>query len=360
MRLKGFGCALMSAFCLLTAPARAGDDAVWFYAWNNTIPQEVVQIFGERHGINMVVDTFMVADEVEARLAAAGSGYDLAVVPVEMMPRLVSIDALQPFDAQERSKLTGSHPQLMEKLSEAVPMAKQYAVPFLWGTTGLMVDIDDVLERVPESALDTWDLVFDPKYAAELADCGITIADAVQEVVAIALNYLGRNPNSMAKDDLDAAFELLSGIMPYVHRVDGSQQEQILQNEACVALTWSSDALAPQSQLGRDEVRYFVPEEGTVLWADVLVLPNDTGRLEHSYELLHYMNDPEVLAKVSQFSLALTDIPLTHTAMQDLDREILEQVAPKDRREKLFMLTPRTGAEKRNLDRRWRRMQLGL
>ncbi|MFY0659243.1 MAG: extracellular solute-binding protein [Shimia sp.] len=349
-----------AALGLAASPLKAGEDAIWFYAWNNTIPQAVVQSFGERHGINAVVDTFMVADEVEARLAAGGTGYDLAVVPVEIMPRLVSIDALQPFDAQERARLHGSHPELMEKLSEAVPMAEQYAVPFLWGTTGLMVDIDDVLERVPESALHTWDLVFDPKYASQLADCGITIADAVQEVVAIALNYLGRNPNSMAEDDLDAAFDLLAGIMPYVNSVDGSQQEQILQNEACVALTWSSDALAPQSQLGRDEVRYFVPEEGTVLWADVLVLPNDTGHLEHSHKLLRYMNEPEVLAKVSQFSLALTDIPVSHAALQDIDREILEQVAPKDRRDKLFMLTPRTGSEKRILDRRWRRMQLGL
>jgi putrescine transport system substrate-binding protein len=276
------------------------------------------------------------------------------------MPRLVSIDALRPFDPLERAKLNGGHPQLMEKLSEAVPMAKDYAVPFLWGTTGLMVDIDDVLERVPEKTLNSWDLVFDSKNAAALADCGITIADSVQEVVAIALNYLGRNPNSMAEDDLDAAFDLLAQIMPHVNTIDGSQQEQILQNEACVALTWSSDALAPQAQLGRDEVRYFVPEEGTVLWADVLVLPNDTSHPEHSHQLLRYMNEPDVLAKVSQFSLALTDIPVTHAAMQTLDRDILEQVAPKDRRDKLFMLTPRSGAEKRLLDRRWRRMQLGL
>lgn len=360
MGLKGFGFIATVVLGLGLAPAQAGEDAVWFYAWNNTIPQEVVQNFGERHGINVVVDTFMVADEAEARLAAGQTGYDLAVVPVEVMPRLVSIDALHPFDPQERAKLHGSHPQLMEKLSEAVPMASEYAVPFLWGTTGLMVDIDDVLERVPEETLNSWDLVFDPQYAAALSDCGITIADAVQEVVAIALNYLGRNPNSMAEEDLDAAFELLAQIMPYVNRVDGSQQEQILQNEACVALTWSSDALAPQSQLGRDEVRYFVPEEGTVLWADVLVLPKDTSHLAHSHQLLRYMNEPEVLAKVSQFSLALTDIPMSHAAMQDIDREILEQVAPKDRRDKLFMLTPRTGAEKRLLDRRWRRMQLGM
>ena len=55
----------------LSVPAQAGEDAVWFYAWNNTIPQEVVQQFGERHGVNVVVDTFMVADEAEARLAVA-------------------------------------------------------------------------------------------------------------------------------------------------------------------------------------------------------------------------------------------------------------------------------------------------
>ncbi len=362
MRLNGLGIvtAALVSLGFSSSVTQAGEDMAWFYAWNNTIPQEVIQNFGERHGINVIVDTFMVADEAEARLAAGRTGYDLAVVPVEVLPRLVSTGALRPFDPAERARLNGSHPRLMDKLSEAVPMANDYAVPFLWGTTGIMVDIDDVLERVPESALESWDLLFDPEHAAALADCGISIVDGVQEVVAIALNYLGRNPNSMDAADLNAAFDLLAQIMPYVDTVDGSQQEQILQNEACVALTWSSDALAPQSQLGRDEVRYFVPQEGTVLWADVMVLPSDTEHPEHSYALLRYMNEPDVLTKVSQFSLALSDIPVSHSSLQAIDLEILEQVAPKDRRDKLFMLTPRTGAEKRLLDRRWRRMQLGM
>lgn len=358
--IKGLMTAAMAVASALGTTALAGEGHLWFYAWNNTIPLEVVQDFSERYNTTLVVDTFMVADEAEARLAAGRSGYDLAVVPVEMLPRLVSIDALHRFDAEERAQLNETHPPLMEKLSEAVPMASDYAVPFLWGTTGLMVDIDDVLDRVPESALDSWDLLFKPEYAEALSDCGITIVDAVQEVVAVALNYLGRDPNSMAEEDLDAAFDLLAGIMPYVRTVDGSQQEQILQNEACVALTWSSDALAPQSLMGRDEIRYFVPQEGTVLCADVLVWPNESGHFEHSHLLLKYLNEPEVLAKISQFSLALTDIPATHAAMQSLDLEMLEQIAPKEKREQLFMLTSRSGEEKRTLDRRWRRMQLGL
>lgn len=358
--IKGLMATATAVVGSLGATALAGEGNLWFYAWNNTIPLEVVQEFGERHGTTLVVDTFMVADEAEARLAAGRSGYNLAVVPVEMLPRLVSIDALHKFDPGERAQLNGSHPRLMDRLSEAVPMASDYAVPFLWGTTGVMVDIDDVLERVPETALNSWDLVFNPEYAEALSDCGITIVDAVQEVVAVALNYLGRDPNSMAEDDLDAAFDLLAGIMPYVRTIDGSQQEQVLQNEACLALTWSSDALAPRSLLGRDEIRYFVPQEGTVLWADVLVWPNESGHFEHSHVLLKYLNEPGVLAKISQFSLALTDIPTTHEAMQSLDLDVLEQIAPKQRREKLFMLTPRTGEEKRILDRRWRRMQLGL
>ena len=70
--IKGLMATATAVVGSLGATALVGEGNLWFYAWNNTIPLEVVQEFGERHGTTLVVDTFMVADEAEARLAGEG------------------------------------------------------------------------------------------------------------------------------------------------------------------------------------------------------------------------------------------------------------------------------------------------
>lgn len=339
---------------------KAGDEEVWFYAWHSTIPLTVITEFDQITGSDLIVDTFMVADEAEARLAAMKTDYDLAVVPVEIIPRLMDIDAIRPIDTDQMPTLDESGAEMMAQLTAVVPQARDFSMPFLWGTTGLAFDIEQVKARLPEAPMDSWDLLFDPANAQALESCGISMMDNIEEVISIVLNHLGRDPNSMAPEDLDAAFGKLGEIIPYVKIIGGSQQEHLLNGEACLALTWSSDALVPVVRYGLDHLCYVVPDTGSVLWADVLVVPADTGHLDHTYELVRYLLAPDVREAISAFSYASTNLPTSHVAMAGVAEEVLQMAVPEDRRESLFMLMPRSGAEKRELDRRWRRLQLGL
>ncbi|MDO6749525.1 spermidine/putrescine ABC transporter substrate-binding protein PotF, partial [Gilvimarinus sp. 1_MG-2023] len=83
------------------------------------------------------------------------------------------------------------------------------SVPWAWGTIGLGYNVEMIKARLGDMPADTLDLIFDPKISAKLQDCGIGILDSPAEVMSIALNYAGLDPNSESKSDLGKAEALM-------------------------------------------------------------------------------------------------------------------------------------------------------
>ena len=104
-------------------------------------------------------------------------------------------------------------------------------------------------ERLGDGPFDSLDLLFDPKVAAKLADCGIAVLDSPAEIMAIANNYLGLDPNSESKKDLASASKMLAAVQPYYKYFHSSQYISDLANgEICVALGYNGDILQEQSR----------------------------------------------------------------------------------------------------------------
>lgn len=338
----------------------ADESGVWFYAWRGVIPVGVQQSFADQHDMPLVVDTFNVIDEAEARLAAGNSGYDLAIIPSDSVMRLARMGAISPLESLDITSKHVARNWVSETFTNLSATIEDYAVPFMWGTTGLTLNEAEIKARVGDVPLDSWDLLFVPEYAAALAECGISILDSVQEVVAITLNYLGRDPNSMVPDDLDAAFQTLGEIMTYVDTVSGDQASEVSQGDVCLALSWSTTGIAPTVFGGSDPYRFVVPREGAVLWADVIVAPREAETTEHGDVLLDFLTSGEQADAIAAYALAPNAYSSPEGIRSAMATNVQELTLPAQfNTDDLFVLTPRTGAEKRELDRRWRRLQLG-
>ncbi|UWQ82837.1 polyamine ABC transporter substrate-binding protein [Leisingera caerulea] len=359
MRLTTIAAALAAA-AAMAVPAAAEPGRVLLYNWSGYIAPETVAGFQEATGTRLVLDTYGEADEAEARLLARGTGYGLAVVSSETVGRLVEAGAIQQIGVSGIPNAAAIDQQLLQLYLDATPRAEGYALPYLWGTTGIAYDRSAVLERLPDAPLDSWALVFDPANASKLADCGITIVDSVEEVVAAALVYLGLDPQSRSEQDLEAAFEVLSAIAPYVRSFDVDQYDALLGGEVCLAVTWSTDGLAPLLEQGTDRYRYVMPREGTNLWADLFVIPSDAGDLEASHQLVDFLLRPDSMAQAALFTNAVSSITSTRAEAGSPGREIPAVTLPPEVRGRLYLVTPRSGEEKRFLDRRWRRLQIGM
>jgi len=177
-------------------------------------------------------------------------------------------------------------------------------VPYTWGTLGLGLNVEAVKKRLPDVPLNSLDLLFKPEYASKLKDCGIAIIDSPQEVIGLALHYLGKDPYSTDKNDLDAAQTLLHQLQPNVLYVaSGRQINDLANGSVCLALAYNGDASMAADQARKAnkpyEVAYRIPKEGTLVWQDNLAIPKDAPHPEAARQFIEFMLRPESVAALT-------------------------------------------------------------
>ena len=287
---------------VVASPALAQEEPVLnVYNWSDYIAEETIPKFEAETGIKVNYDMFDSNELVEAKLLAGNSGYDVVVPSGFFLERQIAAGIFMPLDKSKLPNLGNMDPAVMEATAAHDP-GNQYAVDYMWGTTGLGYNVAAVTERLgAEQPLDTWDILFKPEIVQKLADCGVTILDAPAEVVATALNYLGLDPNSESPEDLAKAEELLMSIRPYVRYFNSSQYIDDLGNgEVCLSLGYSGDvfiAQAAAAEAGQGvEVAYVIPKEGALQWYDMFAIPADAPHPDNAHKFIDFMLRPEIAA----------------------------------------------------------------
>jgi putrescine transport system substrate-binding protein len=233
---------LVTAAALLVATSAAAEDKVVnVYNWSDYIDESVLADFTNETGIKVVYDVYDNNDILETKLMAGNSGYDVVVPTNPNLAREIMAGTLQKLDKSKLLNLQHMWPLITDRLAAYDP-GNQYAVDYMWGTTGLGYNEDKVKERIPDAPLDSWALLFDPKYASKLADCGIHVLDSTDDMFPSALAYLGLNTDSKDQADLDKAAALIRGVRPYIQKFHSSEYINGLANgDICLALGYSGD-----------------------------------------------------------------------------------------------------------------------
>ncbi|MGR3635492.1 MAG: extracellular solute-binding protein [Shimia sp.] len=359
MRLNVMAISLCAvAVCAQQSVAEPSE--VWFLNWSDYIDPSVTESFKAGHGQNVEIEQYGEANVAESRLSAKDTGYDLAVISADSVARLAETGGLKRLDVSLAPNIAALDRELWDLFLSSMPQAGGYAVPYLWGTTGLAFDREAVAERLPGVATDSWSLIFDPENAAKLADCGIVIADSSEEVVAIALAYLGKDPHSREPEDIDAAFDVLAGIAPYVRSFESTLYDGIGNEEMCVALSWSTEALTPIMEELTDRFEFVLPKEGSNLWVDVFVMPVDAQNETGAMQFLNHVISPMNLTLSAVYNSGAIAAPITLELVDWEAYDVPALTLPPEVRENLFFLSDRSVEQKRALERRWRLMQVGM
>ena len=189
---------LLAASLCFSSLAMAEKQKVYLYNWNDYFAEDTLAGFAERTGIEPVLDVYDANEVLEAKLLAGSSGYDLVFPTARpFAARHIKAGIYRPLDKDQLPGLDQLDPDIMASLAEVDP-DNAHLVPYMWGTSGLGLNVEKVRAVLGEDAeLDTWGLVFDPDKAAKLADCGISLLDDPTEVFSAALVYLGKDPNSL-------------------------------------------------------------------------------------------------------------------------------------------------------------------
>jgi len=292
------------ALCLaMTVSAQAQEKTVNLYSWADYVAPETLQAFEKETGIHVRYDTFDSSEVLETKLLTGGSGYDVVVPSSSVLARGLAAGALKEISHEGLKGYANLDPDLLEKLA-AVDPGNRYGVPYTWGTLGLGMNVEAVQKRLPNVPLNSLDLLFKPEYASKLKDCGIAILDSPQEVIGLALHYLGKDPYSTDKADLTAAEALLHQLQPNVLYVaTGRQISDLANGSVCLALTYNGDASMAADQARKAnkpfEVAYRIPKEGTLVWQDNMAIPKDAPHPEEARAFIEFMLRPESVAALT-------------------------------------------------------------
>ena len=295
-----------AALALATAlPAHAEDRVVNVYNWSDYIDESILQDFTKETGIKVVYDVFDSNEILETKLLAGGSGYDVVVPSANFLSRQIQAGVFQKLDKSKLPNLKNMWDKI-ETLTAQYDPGNQYAINYMWGTVGIGYNKKAVAERLGTDKIDSWKTVFDPAELKKLSDCGVYVLDSPTDVLSAALNYLGLDPNSHDKADLEKAGDLMMKIRPYIRKFHSSEYINALANgDICLAIGWSGDVFQARDRAQEAdqgvEIGYSIPKEGAQIWFDMMAIPADAKHVEEAHEFLNYMMKPEVIAKATNY-----------------------------------------------------------
>lgn len=363
MKARISGLVAAAAAVFLASSALAADRVVHVYNWSDYIDESVLEEFTKETGIKVVYDVFDSNELLETKLLAGGSGYDVVVPTGPFLARQIKAGVFQKLDKSKLPNLKNMWPVVSERLAKYDP-GNEYAVNYMWGTTGLGYNVAKVKAALGDVPIDSWDVLFKPENAEKLKSCGINILDASDETFAISMNYSGKNPDSKETADLEAGGEVYKKIRPFVKTFNASAYIDDLANgDICISVGWSGDILQAKSRAEEAgngvEINYVIPKEGTYMWFDNLAIPADAKNVAEAHEFINFLMKPEVIAKASNYVQYANG---NLAAQPLLDESVFKNPAvypDEATMSKLFTISPYGPKEQRVLNRVWTAIKTG-
>lgn len=351
---------LVSAFLLAN---QAAAEELLVYNWSDYIDPALIEDFEAETGIDVIYTIYDSNAMLETKLLA-GEAFDVVVPTHEYLGRMIQSGVFQKLDPGKLPNLVNMWDEI-EARTAAFDPGNAYSVNYMWGTTGLGVNVAKVTEILGEDApIDSWSLLLDPANAEKLAGCGIQIVDAPVGIFAATLAWLGESPEAGDDAALSRAAEALRAIRPHVRNFSATSYDTALASgDLCLAVGWSGDILRA-AELAEEvsngiEIRYIIPKEGAPVWFDQMAIPANAPNPDGAHAFLNFMMDPENIAAATRY----VQYANGNLASQELlDEHFLGTPAiypPPAAMTGLFVAPLYSEEEMRNLRRLWTEVRTG-
>ncbi|SLN49395.1 Putrescine-binding periplasmic protein precursor [Roseivivax jejudonensis] len=354
----------LTAVAALLAGAAAAQE-VRVYNWSDYIDEDLLTEFEEETGISLTYDVFDSNEVLETKMLAGGSGYDVVVPTGSFLQRQIQAGAFQELDKSQLPNLDNMWETISERTSQYDP-GNTYSINYMWGTTGLGVNIDKVREVLGEDApVNSLSLIFDPENMEQLASCGVHVLDAPTEVIPAALKYLGEDPDSKDAEVIEQVGPLMAEIRPYIQKFHSSEYINALANgEICVAFGWSGDVLQARDRAAEADngvtVEYHIPKEGALMWFDQMAIPADAPNPEAAHTFLNFMMDAQNMAQASNYVYYANG---NEASQEYLNEDVIGDPAiypDEETLENLYTFSPYDPRLQRTVTRLWTSIKSGV
>jgi putrescine transport system substrate-binding protein len=346
-----------------TATAVREEPVLNVYNWSDYIAPAVIPAFEKQTGIKINYDVFDSNEVLETKLLAGHTNYDVVVPSGPFLERQITAGIYRKLDKSRIPNLQNLDPATQQNAALYDP-GNQYAVDYMWITSGPGYNVAKIKQRMPDAPVDSWRMFYDPAVVSKFKDCGVTLLDASTEVVATVLQFLGRNPNSESPQDLRAAEQVLSSIRPYIRYIHSSRYIDDLANgEICLALGWSGDVKQAHDRAKEAgngvELAYSIPREGGIKNLDMLAIPADAPHPHNAEAFIDYLLRLDVAAQNTNFlKYANGDMP-ANPRLNPAVRDDPGVYPPADVAARVVPERAKSPEFRRLLNRTWTRFKTG-
>lgn len=348
-----------AAIAVIIANAASAAETLRILNWVDYLAPEIIEQFQTETGIEVVVDTYSSTEQAEAMLLAARTGgVDVAVAYSQQIRRLINGRMIQSLDLTLLPNISGVDQTITGPIDPAVD---QFAAPYLWSTTGVGYNVDMVQSRLPDGAVDSWAMVFDPELLTKLQDCGVMVIDNPETVVGGAMSWLGIDPSKPTLEDIDRAFAVIDAARPFWTTIESETIDPLSSGKVCVTMAWSTEVmLAIDIAQEGVSLDYIIPTEGSEIALDNLVISSGASNVAGAHKFIDFMMRPEIIALATNAAFAANAIP---ASTSHVDGEILNdpKIYPTDAdRGQLYTLAQNPALVQASINDRWMMTRIGL
>jgi spermidine/putrescine transport system substrate-binding protein len=301
---------LIVALCTLIGTTTAADreHTLKIYNWADYIDEDVLvefqQWYKEQTGeeVEIIYQLFDINEIMLAKIERGKEDFDVVCPSEYIIERMLRNDLLLPIDKDFGSTPnyidTNISPYIIDifnKIDGSGKNANDYAVGYMWGTTGLLYNTKYV---TPEQAA-TWSTLHNEQFAKK-----IFIKDAFRDVYGPILVYLKRDAidrgeitmDEVMYDASDESIALVETFLKHAKRLVAGWEadfgkEMMTKEKAYINLTWSGDAVWAIEEAAEVGVTldYYVPDEGSNVWFDGWVIPKYAQNVKAARYFINFM-----------------------------------------------------------------------
>ena len=315
------------------------------YNWSDYIDESVLPEFEQWYkaqtgeDITVVYQTFDVNETMLSKIEKGHEDYDVVCPSDYIIERMLNDGLILPLDfasiPQEINYIALNRSPFMQQMFHSINPAidaNDYSVPYMWGTTGILYNT----EEVTAEEASTWDVIRNPKFSGR-----ILIKDAPRDVYGPVLIYLKQKElkeGTVTLDDLmhDSSDESIAAVENYLKQVkDGVLgweadfgKEQMTKGRGVISLNWSGDAVWARDEAAEVDVSldYIVPEEGSTVWFDGWVIPKYAKNVKAATYFIDFMCRPDIAIR----NMEETGYVSANGAIEVLESQIDEELDPID------------------------------
>ncbi|MBS4224083.1 ABC transporter substrate-binding protein [Lederbergia citrea] len=258
------------------------------YNWGDYIDPDLIKKFEKETGMKVVYETFDSNEAMMTKISQGGNAYDISIPSEYAISKMKEEDLLLPLDHEKLPNL-----QYIDEhyLDLSFDPGNKYSIPYFWGTVGIVYNP----KMLGGIELTSWNDLWDPDLKNQ-----IFLVDGAREIMGMGLNSLHYSLNDKDKGHLQEAKEKLDKLTPNIKAIIGDEIKLLMANEeAAIGVTWSGEAADMMDE--NENIDYVIPEEGSNLWFDNMVIPKSARNVDGAHQFINFMLDPENAAQNAEY-----------------------------------------------------------